>query len=98
MSEDMRAAFERWITSPPYERILSRYTAAQAWPGHYKVYEVQLAWEAWQESAKRFESAAGFVRQGGTLHVYRTAESLRQQILLDDWSEVCWLDRVVLHE
>jgi len=32
-----RIAFEAWVTSPPYERIISRWPADEyAWPGQYR--------------------------------------------------------------
>ena len=47
--EQMREAFEKWITSPPIERDTSRFQDdGSVWPGCYKQYEVHLAWEAWQ--------------------------------------------------
>ena len=48
-----RLEFEAWIKSPPYERDVYRYpndAEHEAWPGHYRIYEVQLAWEAWRDS------------------------------------------------
>lgn len=48
-----RAAFEKWITSPPYDRILSRYGKESVWPGHYAVYEVELAWQAWLQATRQ---------------------------------------------
>jgi hypothetical protein len=50
-----RKAFEAWISAPPYERDVVRFIehdAASAWPGQYMDYEVELAWEAWQEGAR----------------------------------------------
>lgn len=47
----LRDQFEAWISAPPYERSLSRHTndaARTAWPGQYRNYEVELAWNAWQ--------------------------------------------------
>ncbi len=49
-----RALFEDWIGNPPYERDTSRWPndeTRHAWPGQYQDIEVQLAWEAWVESA-----------------------------------------------
>ncbi len=46
--------FEAWIGEPPYERDTSRWPndeTKHAWPGQYQDIEVQLAWEAWVESA-----------------------------------------------
>ena len=105
MSEDMRDAFEAWITAPPYERSAERnplthlQPGASDWQGQYADYQVQLAWEAWQESARRFEAAVGFRRQGLTLHLYRTTDGLRQAMVDGTPStQWCWLDGIVLHE
>jgi hypothetical protein len=51
-----RQLFEAWIGAPPYECDLNRWPkdeARYAWPGHYRNGAVQLAWEAWRESAVR---------------------------------------------
>jgi hypothetical protein len=45
-----RVLFEKWIAAPPYERSLVRFKEDESWPGHYKNYPVQLAWEAWREA------------------------------------------------
>jgi len=52
---DQRRGFEQWISQPPYERVISRWEKdrTRAWPGQYKNYEVQLAWEAWQEAQRQ---------------------------------------------
>lgn len=52
-SADCRAAFEAWITAPPFEREVSRWPddpSKYGWPGNYRDYEVELAWTAWQDS------------------------------------------------
>lgn len=52
---EQRRAFEAWISQSPYERSVERWPNDErrhAWPGQYKDMEVQLAWEAWQESRK----------------------------------------------
>ncbi len=42
-----RKKFELWISSPPLEKSIARNEKENsAWPGQYKNYEVQLAWEA----------------------------------------------------
>ena len=46
------AAFEVWISAPPFERSTERQGENGSWPGQYRSYETQSAWEAWQESAK----------------------------------------------
>ncbi len=48
-----REAFEKWISQPPYERLLGRVpndSTRFAWPDQYVDIGVQLAWEAWQAS------------------------------------------------
>ena len=42
-----RIRFEVWISTSPYEYSLDRENDDDAWPGQYKEYQVQLAWEAW---------------------------------------------------
>lgn len=49
----LRAIFERWIGGPPYEHLCDRFGPESAWPGLYKRYETQLAWEAWGEATQR---------------------------------------------
>lgn len=48
-----REAFEAWISAPPFERSVERQSEHGAWPGQYRSYETQAAWESWQESAKQ---------------------------------------------
>jgi hypothetical protein len=50
-----RERFEQWISAPPYEREIKRKPddpTVTAWPGNYQDYNVQLAWEAWQEALR----------------------------------------------
>lgn len=49
--DSTRAAFEAWMKSPPLERRISRFGYVGKWPGQYQDYDVQLAWEAWRQSA-----------------------------------------------
>lgn len=43
-----RDTFEMWIIKPPIECDVSRWSKEESvWPGQYKNYPVQLAWEAW---------------------------------------------------
>ena len=53
MSEAERAKFEKWISGPPWEQDVDRWSGDSAWQRQYKIYAVQLAWEAWIERAKR---------------------------------------------
>lgn len=51
----MRAWFETWIASPPFERDVDRWPQGDgrtAWPGQYKDLTVEVAWEAWKASQK----------------------------------------------
>jgi len=47
--DEMRKAFETVINEPPYERITARFDENDyndySWPGQYRDYTVQLAWE-----------------------------------------------------
>lgn len=45
---DLRAQFEAFISSPPYEREIDRFedNDTTAWPGSYKDIAVELAWDA----------------------------------------------------
>lgn len=52
----LRKAFEAWISAPPFERDITRNSedaTKHAWPGHYREYEVQLAWDAWDAAAAK---------------------------------------------
>jgi hypothetical protein len=56
-----RRAFEMWITVSPYELSIGRWPLDEtkyAWPGHYRDPTVQLAWEAWCESAQLITGSA----------------------------------------
>jgi len=44
----LRDAFESWISLPPFEHMCDRNSNKSAWPGAYKRYETELAWEAYQ--------------------------------------------------
>lgn len=62
MSEN-RQAFERFISSPPFEKDIERFptdSAKYPWPGAYRDITVELAWECWKEATSvqiaRFES------------------------------------------
>lgn len=62
MSEN-RQAFERFISSPPFEKDIKRFPTGDAkysYPGAYCDITVELAWECWREATSmqiaRFES------------------------------------------
>lgn len=51
-----RLRFEEWIASPPIEADITRAPGEEhlsAWPGQYRDYQVQLAWEAWVEALRK---------------------------------------------
>jgi len=48
----VRARFEKWISSPPFELPIHRNGANSAWPGNYGHYETQLAWCAWEDATR----------------------------------------------
>lgn len=53
--EESRKEFEAWISQPPFEQSVGRWPDDPikfAWPGNYKIWHVQLAWEAWQAALK----------------------------------------------
>ena len=54
-----RQAFEAFVTTPPFEMGISRFDDRGAWPGSYKSYETDLAWQSWQAAtAAALERAA----------------------------------------
>lgn len=52
-----RAAFEAWISAPPFDRSIERQGENGSWPGQYRSYETQSAWEAWQEAGRQEREA-----------------------------------------
>lgn len=51
-----RTEFEHFLTSPPYEKDLTRWPndpARTKWPGQYRDYAVQLAWAVLVEAKRR---------------------------------------------
>jgi hypothetical protein len=52
-----RDAFEAWITAAPIEACITRFGPQSSWPGHYRNYAVQLAWESWQSARLALSTA-----------------------------------------
>lgn len=52
--DEIRASFERWIGAPPFEHMCDRNSDTSPWPGGYKRYETELAWEAWQAAEQLY--------------------------------------------
>ncbi len=50
--DKQREAFEAWAKKPPREFYLARHPDAAAWPGNYKDYHVECAWQAWQAATQ----------------------------------------------
>lgn len=53
--EENRRAFESWMSAPPYEMDVSRFSpneSTSAWSGLYRDDAVEIAWKAWCESPK----------------------------------------------
>lgn len=47
-----RKRFEAWAEEPPREWSLERQGRAGCWPGQYRSYSAQAAWEGWQEALR----------------------------------------------
>lgn len=47
-----RDDFEAVFSKPPFEFSMERYDEDGTWPGNYKQYHCQCAWEGWQEKAR----------------------------------------------
>lgn len=53
---EVRRQFEAWVSAAPFERSIERFAdnpVRHAWPGAYRDITVDLAWQAWLESAAR---------------------------------------------
>ena len=46
--DSIRTSFEEIFSKFPYEFLLERYNESAMWPGHYKNYLEQFAWEGYQ--------------------------------------------------
>lgn len=102
MTDDMRTAFESWIIQERGASRMARYPDTEGVPGQYADAVTQWAWISWRASANQVHHAAGFSIQGGTCHLFCTADGLREHILEQQKDpssslHVCWVDRVVLH-
>jgi hypothetical protein len=52
-----REEFETIFSKPPYEFDMARFDALSAWPGNYRDYHCQCAWDGWQEARAALASA-----------------------------------------
>ena len=57
MAKDRRNRFEAWVSAPPLEKSVERFGPEGSWPGHYRDYGVQLAWESWQRATEENATA-----------------------------------------
>ena len=54
--DEIRKKFERWAELFPREWELNRADQTSAWPGQYREYHVQCAWESWYEASQVYTS------------------------------------------
>lgn len=57
--DEQRTLFEDWISHTPWKWSIQRWPdddRTYASPGQYRYFEVELAWEAWQEAVSHCES------------------------------------------
>lgn len=91
-AEAQRKLFEAFISSPPFEKDVSRYPNDHdrfAWPGSYRDISVDLAWNAWVNAISTERSKIVFLVTCGTgsegdewelLGVHATRESAEVQL------------------
>lgn len=88
---DARAEFEAWITSPPYEKPVDVNPESSAWPGQYRAYEVQLAWEAYQAGRAECEELRKDAERYRWLREAHTAHPINLTICsANDWGLKPW--------
>jgi hypothetical protein len=51
--EKMREEFEAHYAQPPYEWKFERYSDTHSWPGKYRNFSCECAWDAWQVVYKK---------------------------------------------
>jgi hypothetical protein len=54
-----RKRFEAWAESIPHQRNTARHGSNDEWPGQYRDYSLQLAWESWLEALRMSETRDG---------------------------------------
>lgn len=74
-----RAAFEAWISAPPYEREVERFGENSAWPGNYREIDVDLAWCAWSAAVAATRERCAQIVEGvqGWEGIRETAARIR---------------------
>ena len=56
--DGVRTSFEERFSKFPYEFLLERYNESAMWPGHYKNYLEQFAWEGYSQGILAMQNAA----------------------------------------
>lgn len=83
-----RKLFEKWITSPPFEREVMRYPNEPdkySWPGKYKRITVALAWEAFMEGLRMSNLKRYLVCGGRDFNDWQYMQSKLEQLLKIEW-------------
>lgn len=87
MTDDpIRAAFEATFRAPPHEwhpRLFDRNSDGQAWPGQYRVYQTDVAWDAYRSGrAAAIEEAAQACEDEATIEgiAQRCAARIRAMV------------------
>lgn len=83
--EAVRQQFEAWFREPPYEFPMKRGTADAGWPGQYRDYSVQCAWEGYQAALSSpavvaLVAAGDFLAMNGTDGMVRRWEAAKAAI------------------
>lgn len=68
--DELHRRFEAIFRGPPYEFTVDRFPELHAWPGNYKDYKVQCAWDGFQEGAANL------------LEITRERDALREALAL----------------
>jgi len=87
-----RKAFEMWISSPPYEKDITKYPddpELAAWPKCYRDISVQIAWDAWQAANADAVPDANLMAAAHDLHdaLDTIIESFQSSFLRNDHVE-----------
>jgi hypothetical protein len=52
----MSEEFEEWVSDPPIDANISKYGLDSSWPGQYRKYSVQLAYDAWNHQQSKLDA------------------------------------------
>jgi hypothetical protein len=91
-----RAAFEAWISAPPYELTIERFpeNPNQAWSGQYHTSSVQLAWESWQRALAQHPAPESVVdaTSTGSTGATTTTGSDTSDVPAGDLDRLDWIE------